>query len=75
MAKSSALTRPQENRPRPAKAPEALPDGSILVYRLNVKGHLQAYRFWPESGRLQELPLESPGQTGTFGFRMGRGIP
>jgi len=41
-----------------AFAPEALPDGSLLVARLNEERKLQVFRFWPDSGRLQGLPLE-----------------
>ena len=37
--------------------PEALPDGSLLVVRSNSVRRLQYFRFWPETGRLQDLPL------------------
>jgi len=40
-----------------AMAPEALPDGSLLVYRLNAQRNLQLFRYWPENGRLQDLPV------------------
>ena len=43
-----------------ANMPEALPDGSLLVTRLNTAGQGQLYRFWPETGRLKEFPLERP---------------
>jgi hypothetical protein len=40
-----------------AFAPEALPDGSLLLNRYaNQQYHV--YRFWPETGRLLEFPLE-----------------
>jgi predicted Ser/Thr protein kinase len=42
-----------------AFAPEALPDGSLLVERINGQGQYQWFRFWPESGRLLALPLVS----------------
>jgi len=41
-----------------AGAPEALPDGSLLVARLNAQRRMQMFHFWPDSGRLQALPLE-----------------
>ena len=36
-----------------AALPEALPDGSILVAKLNSRGELQLSRCWPESGKFQ----------------------
>jgi len=38
-----------------AMAPEALPDGSLLVVRMNKDGISKLYHFWPESGRLETL--------------------
>jgi eukaryotic-like serine/threonine-protein kinase len=35
--------------------PDALPDGSLLVMRLNQDRDLQLYRYWPESSRLDTL--------------------
>jgi len=43
-----------------ASLPEAMPDGSLLLSRVNARRQSQVYRFWPESGRLLELPLENP---------------
>ena len=40
-----------------AFSPEPLPDGSLLVIRLNAEGRYQLYRFWPETGRTQALPV------------------
>jgi predicted Ser/Thr protein kinase len=40
-----------------AGSPEALPDGSLIVIRSNAGRRLQYFRFWPETGRLQDLPL------------------
>ena len=49
---------------------EALPDGSLLVVKLNAQRQPQLHRYWPDSGRLQELPLLMPGKfNATFGFR------
>jgi WD40 repeat protein len=37
--------------------PEPLPDGSLLLSKLNADRARQLYRFWPDSGRLQAFPL------------------
>ena len=42
-----------------AGGPQALPDGSLLVDRLNADRRLQLYRYWPQSGRLDTLPASS----------------
>ncbi len=39
-----------------AQAPQALPDGSLLIVRISSDRRRQLHRFWPESGRLQALP-------------------
>src|SRR5258707_8087771 len=44
-----------------AAQPEALPDGSLLVVRINTERKLQLHRFWPETGRLQPLGAELSG--------------
>jgi hypothetical protein len=41
-----------------AQNPEVLPDGSMLVVRVNAERYLQLYRFWPETGRVQPLPAQ-----------------
>ena len=41
-----------------AAFPEALPDGSLLVTRLNPRAEWQIFRYWPDSGKLQEFPFE-----------------
>src|SRR5215510_14900947 len=46
-----------------ASSPEALPDGTILVVKMNEKRLPQIYRFWPETGRLQAYPATIPLQT------------
>jgi hypothetical protein len=53
-----------------ARAPEALADGSLLLARLNAQRESQVFRYWPETGRLQDFPLEI-GTSGTYerGFR------
>jgi dipeptidyl aminopeptidase/acylaminoacyl peptidase len=38
-----------------AMGPEVLPDGSLLVVRVNKDRTYQLHRFWPESGRLEPL--------------------
>jgi hypothetical protein len=38
-----------------AIGPQVLPDGSLLVVRVNKDRDFQLYRFWPESGRLEPL--------------------
>jgi hypothetical protein len=40
------------------QAPEQLPDGSLLVSRVNAAGRAQLHRFWPDSGRLEALDAE-----------------
>jgi len=35
--------------------PRVLPDGSLLVSRINPERNNQVYRFWPETGRLEAL--------------------
>ncbi|MBZ5582276.1 MAG: protein kinase [Acidobacteriia bacterium] len=37
-----------------ARFPEALPDGTLLGFRLNAQRQMQMFRFWPENGRLQD---------------------
>ncbi|MBI1787432.1 MAG: PD40 domain-containing protein [Acidobacteria bacterium] len=39
-----------------ASSPTALPDGSLLVVRINSERQWQIHRFWPQTGRLQALP-------------------
>lgn len=48
-----------------AGTPQPLPDGSVLVFRLNTKRQTQLFRFWPETGRLQDLPVLLPRIAGT----------
>jgi dipeptidyl aminopeptidase/acylaminoacyl peptidase len=37
--------------------PEALPDGSLLAVRLNSNHEWQLFRFWPATGKVQDLPV------------------
>ena len=41
-------------------APQALPDGSLVVLERTPKEHDQAFRFWPDSGRSEPLPVYLP---------------
>jgi hypothetical protein len=41
-----------------ALSPEALPDGSLLLSRVSAGQVDQLYRFWPETGRIKEFPLQ-----------------
>src|SRR5262249_17808690 len=60
--------------PDDASTPETLPDGSLLVSRLNPKGQPQLHRFWPETGKLESYPVLMTGsdwQT-LWAFRDGK---
>ncbi|HKM89134.1 MAG TPA: protein kinase [Candidatus Acidoferrales bacterium] len=41
-------------------APEALPDGSLLVSQINPQHQQQLFRYWPDSGKSQALPVIVP---------------
>jgi hypothetical protein len=41
-----------------AQTPEALPDGSLMVLRLNAERQKQVFRFWPETGQLQPFAVQ-----------------
>jgi eukaryotic-like serine/threonine-protein kinase len=43
-----------------AGIPEALPDGSLLITQINSQHELQLYRYWPDSGKSQVLPVILP---------------
>jgi WD40 repeat protein len=43
-----------------AGGPEALPDGSLLVWRIDPDRKSRIYHFWPDSGRLQPLQAWIP---------------
>jgi serine/threonine protein kinase len=40
-----------------AGSPEPLPDGSLLIVKLNSERKFQLHRFWPGTGREQALPI------------------
>jgi eukaryotic-like serine/threonine-protein kinase len=37
-------------------APQSLPDGSLVVLKRTPRGHDEAFRFWPDTGRSESLP-------------------
>ena len=39
-----------------AVTPQVLPDGSLLVVRINAERVVQLHRFWPDTGRVEALP-------------------
>ena len=48
--------------------PSVLPDGSLLVARVNAARHLQMYRYWPGSGKLDTLPATGTLNAATDAF-------
>jgi eukaryotic-like serine/threonine-protein kinase len=40
-----------------ACCPEPLPDGSLLMLRLNSQHQLQLFRFWADTGRMRDYPV------------------
>ena len=48
--------------------PSVLPDGSLLVARVNAARHLQMYRYRPASGKLDTLPATGTGTASTDAF-------
>ena len=38
-----------------AAGPEPLPDGSLLIWRIDEQKNQRLYHFWPESGRIEPL--------------------
>jgi Tol biopolymer transport system component/tRNA A-37 threonylcarbamoyl transferase component Bud32 len=53
-----------------AGGPQVLPDGSLLVDRLNADRRLQLYRYRPQSGGLDTLPASSTFNWGQDFFRV-----
>jgi len=43
-----------------ATNPEMLPDGSLLVLKINANRQFQIHRYWPETGKLQPLAAVVP---------------
>jgi eukaryotic-like serine/threonine-protein kinase len=48
-----------------AFSPAPLPDGSLLVSRINAQRHNQIFHFWPETGRLQSYQAFPDTPTGS----------
>lgn len=44
-----------------AQCPHTLPDGSLIVVRIDSSARYRLYRFWPDSGKLQALPAFAGG--------------
>ncbi len=56
-----------------AMFPEALPDGSLLMVRINPDNRRQLFRYWPDSGKLQGYAVEpTPEFSGPRSVRGGR---
>ena len=53
-----------------AVTPEGLSDGTLLLYRLNSQRNLQLFRYWPETGRLQDLPVVTRASVGGPGVHI-----
>jgi eukaryotic-like serine/threonine-protein kinase len=49
-----------------AMDPQALPDGSLLIVRLNAGHRFQVFHYWPETGKSQPYDLEIAGAGGDF---------
>ncbi len=47
-----------------AQCPHALPDGSLIIVRIDQSGHYRLFRFWPDSGKLDALPAIANGGVG-----------
>lgn len=47
-----------------AQCPHALPDGSLIVVRIDESLRYRLYRLWPDSGKLQPLPALVGGGVG-----------
>jgi predicted Ser/Thr protein kinase len=41
-----------------AANPEMLPDGSLLVVKIDARRRFQIHHYWPETGKLEPLPAE-----------------
>ena len=56
-----------------AMFPEPLPDGSLLLVRINPEHRQQLFRYWPDSGKLQGYAVEpTSGLSGPRSVRDGR---
>ncbi|MGQ0732752.1 MAG: TolB family protein [Acidobacteriota bacterium] len=45
-----------------ACCPAAVPDGSLIVSRINADRQFQLHRFWPSTGRIEPLAAETGGR-------------
>jgi hypothetical protein len=54
----------EERRVLPdAQGPESLPDGSLLVVKIDAERNFQPHRLWPESGKLETVGLRIAGES------------
>ena len=54
----------EERRVLPdAQGPESLPDGSLIVVKLDSERNFQPHRLWPESGKLETVGLRIAGES------------
>lgn len=47
-----------------AQCPHALPDGSLIIVRIDQSAQYRLFRFWPGSGKLDALPAIAMGGVG-----------
>ncbi|MFI5180412.1 MAG: protein kinase [Thermoanaerobaculia bacterium] len=54
----------EERRVLPdAQGPESLPDGTLLVVKIDAERNFQPHRLWPESGKLETVGLRIAGES------------
>lgn len=58
-----------------AQCPHALPDGSLIVVRIEASGQYRLFRFWPDSGKLEGLPAFAKGGVGPTPDPLVRVVP
>ena len=68
----SKLGGPEQLVLEEAALPDPLPDGSLLLERYNAEHRAQVFRYWPDTGKLQPLPVIAPGG---FSFSSPRSLP
>jgi predicted Ser/Thr protein kinase len=54
-----------------AMSPEPLPDGSLLLVRINPEHLFQPFRYWPDTGKIQAYPVN----VAYIGWSLLRSIP
>jgi hypothetical protein len=60
-----------------AQGPEPLPDGSLLVIKLDADRNFQPHRLWPESGKLESVGLRIAAESigvNLYAFADGREV-